>query len=106
VRILKTIQAEAKPAAKLLLLETIVEDSNEPQFAKILDIWMLAHVRGKERTRAECRNLLGAGGFRLSRTDCVIFLNCPNRNRRRRFQTEVRAAVSICLYADRKQRMA
>jgi hypothetical protein len=68
LRILKTIQAAAKPGAKLLLLEAIVEDSNKPQFAKILDIWMLAHLRGKERTLAEWRNLLGAGGFRLSRT--------------------------------------
>jgi hypothetical protein len=33
-----------------------------------LDIWMLAHLRGKERTRTEWRNLLSAGGFRLSRT--------------------------------------
>ena len=68
VRILKTIQAAAKPGVKLLLVEAIVEDSNEPQFAKILDIWMLAHLRGKERTRAEWRILLDAGGFRLSRT--------------------------------------
>jgi O-methyltransferase len=68
VRILKTIQGAAKPGAKLLVVEAIVEDSSEPQFAKTLDIWMLAHLRGKERTRAEWQNLLSAGGFRLSRT--------------------------------------
>jgi hypothetical protein len=68
VRILKTIRAAARPGAKLLLAEAIVEDSNGPQFAKILDIWMLVHLRGKERTRSEWRDLLGAGGFKLSRT--------------------------------------
>jgi len=68
VRILKTIQAAAKPGAKLLVVEAIVEDSSEPQFAKTLDIWMLAHLRGKERTLPEWQNLLSAGGFRLSRT--------------------------------------
>jgi O-methyltransferase domain len=68
VRILKTIQGAAKPGAKLLVVEAIVEDSSEPQFAKTLDIWMLANLRGKERTRAEWQNLLSAGGFRLSRT--------------------------------------
>jgi hypothetical protein len=44
-----------------------VSDSNEPQFAKILDIWMLTHLRGKERTLAEWRALLSTGGFRLTR---------------------------------------
>jgi O-methyltransferase len=68
VRILKRIQAAAKPGTKLLVVEAIVEDSSEPQFAKTLDIWMLAHLRGKERTRTEWENLLSAGGFRLSRT--------------------------------------
>ena len=68
VRILKTIQAAAKPGAKLLVVEAILENSSEPQLAKTLDIWMLAHLRGKERTRIEWRNLLSAGGFRLSRT--------------------------------------
>jgi hypothetical protein len=68
VRILKTIQAAANPEAKLLVVEAIVEDSSEPQFAKTLDIWMFAHLRGKERTRTEWQNLLSAGGFRLSRT--------------------------------------
>jgi hypothetical protein len=68
VRILKTIQAAARPGAKLLVVEAIVEDSSEPQFAKTLDIWMLAHLRGKERTRTEWQNLLSAAGFRLSRT--------------------------------------
>jgi O-methyltransferase domain len=68
VHILKTIQAAARPGAKLLVVEAIVEDSSEPQFAKTLDIWMLAHLRGKERTRPEWRNLLNAAGFRISRT--------------------------------------
>jgi O-methyltransferase domain/Dimerisation domain len=68
VRILKTIQAAAKPGSKLLAVEAIVEKSSEPQFAMTLDIWMLAHLRGKERTRTEWQNLLNAGGFRLSRT--------------------------------------
>jgi len=68
LRLLKTIQTAAQPGAKLLLVEAIVENSKEPQFAKILDIWMLAHLRGKERTLPEWRNLLSAGGFRLSRT--------------------------------------
>jgi hypothetical protein len=67
LRILRSIQTAGKPGVKLLLVEAIVSDSNEPQFAKILDIWMLTHLRGKERTLLEWRELLGRSGFRLTR---------------------------------------
>jgi hypothetical protein len=67
LRILKIIHAAAKPGAKLLVAEAIVEVTNEPQFAKILDIQMLVHLYGKERTRDQWQELLRSGGFRLSR---------------------------------------
>jgi O-methyltransferase domain len=68
VRILKAVHANARSGAKLLLVEAIVEASNEPQFAKTLDIAMLVlSDGGKERTRAEWQDLLSACGLRLSR---------------------------------------
>jgi hypothetical protein len=68
VRILKAVHAAARPGAKLLVVEAIVAPSNEPQFAKTLDIAMLVLTEGgKERTCLELENLLSAGGFRLSR---------------------------------------
>jgi O-methyltransferase domain/Dimerisation domain len=68
VRILKAVRAAARPGAKLLVVEAIVETSNEPQFAKTLDIAMLVTTHGgKERTYAEWENLLSAAGFRVSR---------------------------------------
>ncbi|HET9378856.1 MAG TPA: methyltransferase [Chthoniobacterales bacterium] len=67
-RILKAVHANARSGAKLLLVEAIVEASNEPQFAKTLDIAMLVlSDGGKERTQAEWQELLNACGFRLSR---------------------------------------
>jgi hypothetical protein len=69
VRILKNIHAAAKPATKLLLVELILNESNEPQFAKISDLEMLVNSPdGRERTRLEWQNLLRAGGFQLTRT--------------------------------------
>ena len=68
LRILKTVHAAARPGAKLLVVEAIVEAANEPQFAKTLDIAMLVLTHGgKERTRAELQILLSAAGFRVSR---------------------------------------
>jgi O-methyltransferase/methyltransferase family protein len=67
-RILRAVHASAGPGARLLLVEAIVEASNEPQFAKTLDIAMLVLSNGgKERTRVEWQGLLSACGFRLSR---------------------------------------
>lgn len=40
---------------------------NEHDFAKILDIQMLVHFRGKERTQTEWEELLQAAGFELTR---------------------------------------
>jgi O-methyltransferase domain len=65
---LKCVHAAAKPGAKLLVVESIVESLNEPQFAKIADIEMLVQTHGgRERTRSEWQNLLSAGGFRFLR---------------------------------------
>jgi hypothetical protein len=69
VRILKNIHAAAKPTAKLLVVEFILRESDEPQFAKVSDLEMLViSPDGRERTRAEWQNLLRAGGFQLTRT--------------------------------------
>jgi hypothetical protein len=68
VRILKTVHTSARPGAKVLVVEAIVEAANEPQFAKTLDIAMLVTTRGgKERTHAEWEKLLSAAGFQVLR---------------------------------------
>jgi hypothetical protein len=69
LRILKNIRLAAKPGTKLLLVEFILNESDEPQFAKIADLEMLVNSPyGRERTRVEWQNLLRAGGFQITRT--------------------------------------
>ena len=53
--------------ARLLVLETLVPSSNEPSFAKLLDLLMLVYAGGRERSAAEYRELLGSAGFQLRR---------------------------------------
>jgi hypothetical protein len=67
LRILKNIYAVAEPGTKLLVVEAVIGARNEHEFAKILDIQMLVHLRGKERTQAEWKELLHAAGFQLTR---------------------------------------
>jgi hypothetical protein len=52
---------------KLLLAETVMVPGNDPEFGKWLDLAMLVYAGGCERTEAEYRDLLAAGGFRLTR---------------------------------------
>jgi hypothetical protein len=68
IRILKTIHTAAKPGAKLLIVDAILEPGNEPQFAKLLDIEMLVITSGgRERTLSEWQKLFDLAGFRFSR---------------------------------------
>src|SRR5207237_1326239 len=61
--ILRNIHRAARPGAKLLLVETVIEPGNEPSFAKLLDLTMLVIPGGQERTADEYARLLGAGGL-------------------------------------------
>jgi hypothetical protein len=67
VAILRAIRRAAPTHAKLLLIEAIVPEDSNPSWIKMLDIFMLVMLTGKERTRREFENLLGASGFKLDR---------------------------------------
>lgn len=51
--------------ATLLLIEMVVDETDEPSFAKILDIEMLTMPGGKERTEKEYAELFENCGFKL-----------------------------------------
>jgi hypothetical protein len=59
---------------KLLLVEMVIQDGNEPFFGKWLDLHMLVMHGGRDRTAAEYERLLRAGGFRLERIIPTSFL--------------------------------
>lgn len=61
--ILRTIHVAAPPAARLLIIESVVSPGNEPHGAKWLDLLMLALFAGRERDEAQWRGLLADGGF-------------------------------------------
>ena len=67
VEILSAIRRAAPAHAKLLLIEAIVPEDLNPSWIKMLDLFMLVLVTGKERTRREFEGLLAASGFRLDR---------------------------------------
>jgi len=67
IAILGCIRSAMLPDGKVLIVETIVPEGNEPHFSKLLDLEMLTLPGGKERTEQEYKTLLEQAGFRLNR---------------------------------------
>ena len=67
IKILRSIHSAMNENGKVLIIEMVVPEGNEPHPAKALDILMLVIEGGKERTKDEYRKLLEASGFKLTR---------------------------------------
>jgi hypothetical protein len=63
VAILRTIASAAPAETRLLVVDAVMPAGNEPHGSKWLDVLMLALLSGRERTEAQWRELLSAGGF-------------------------------------------
>jgi hypothetical protein len=73
-KILRNIRAVMPPDGRVLIVETVVPEGNEPHYSKLLDLEMLSSPGGVERTAREYRELLAAAGLRLTR---IIQTNSP-----------------------------
>lgn len=67
IKILTNIRKAMSTYGRVLLIEAVVSERNQPDFAKILDIEMLVSPGGKERTATEYADLFRQSGLKLSR---------------------------------------
>ncbi len=67
IKILRNCRKGIQDDGKILLIEWVLKPSNQPDFAKLLDLNMLVALPGRERTEEEFRDLLTAAGFQLAR---------------------------------------
>jgi hypothetical protein len=65
--ILGNCKRAMKPNSRVLLIEMVLPEGNEPHPGKLLDMMMLVGPGGQERTPAEYRELLAKAGLRLER---------------------------------------
>jgi hypothetical protein len=73
--ILKNVREAMKPDGKLLIVEMVLPEGNDPHMGKMLDMMMLLVPGGEERTAAEYAELLEPNGFRVTRvvpTDSAV----------------------------------
>jgi SAM-dependent methyltransferase len=66
VQILKNIRRAIPPKGRLLVVEAVVPEGNDPSISKIFDVAMMLWPKGLERTEKEYRDLYKAAGFELS----------------------------------------
>jgi hypothetical protein len=65
--ILKNINAAMGEGGRVLIVESIIPEGNEPHYSKVLDLEMLTSPGGIERTAGEYAALLAGAGLKLSR---------------------------------------
>ncbi|MDS0258052.1 acetylserotonin O-methyltransferase [Haloarcula sp. S1CR25-12] len=66
VDVLSTVREAAPADARLFVLEAVVPGPEQSHFSKKLDVAMLAHMGGRERTRSEYAALLDRAGWTLA----------------------------------------
>jgi hypothetical protein len=66
-KILENARSAMAPGGKVALLECVVTGRNEKHFSKFLDIEMIVHAGGRERTKDEYAELFTLAGLRLTR---------------------------------------
>jgi hypothetical protein len=64
--ILGNVREAMKPDGKLLIVEMVLPESDEPHMGKMLDMMMLLVPGGEERTPSEYEALLAPNGFRMT----------------------------------------
>jgi hypothetical protein len=67
IRILRNCRKHMTADSRLIIVDTVVPETDEPHFSKFFDLNMLVMTGGKERTEAEFRQLLLSAGFKLLR---------------------------------------
>jgi O-methyltransferase domain/Dimerisation domain len=66
VEILKNIRHSISDDGTLFLMEFVLPEGNVKHVGKLVDLWLMLLVNGKERTPAQYAELLSSAGFRLS----------------------------------------
>jgi hypothetical protein len=67
LKILANIRSAMNPGGRIILLESVLASSNEPDFGKLIDLEMLVMPGGRERTADEFRALFQRAGFTVTK---------------------------------------
>src|SRR5215213_9811401 len=74
ITILKNIRNQVQSNGKVIIVDAVVPENNEPDFSKFFDLNMMVMTGGKAPTEKEFAQLLSAAGFKILR---VIPMKVP-----------------------------
>jgi hypothetical protein len=64
--ILKNVRKSISPKGTMLLMEFVIPEDSKPHPGKLVDLWLMLLVGGKERTAEQYSELFTNAGFRLT----------------------------------------
>jgi O-methyltransferase domain/Dimerisation domain len=67
LEILQRVREAMSADSKLLLIEFVLPEGNIPHPGRLVDLWLMILMGGRERTAAQYASLLEKAGFRLNR---------------------------------------
>ena len=67
IQILKNCRRQMTQDSRLIIVDAVVPEGNEPHFSKFMDLNMMVMAGGRERTAAEFTRILSAANFRFLR---------------------------------------
>jgi hypothetical protein len=67
IKILQNTRNVMPQNGRLLIIEVVIENDNNPSFGKMTDLYMMIGVNGRERTKDEYQNLLKKTGLKIER---------------------------------------
>ena len=65
--ILKNIRSQIPQTGRVIIVDCVVPEGDDPDFSKFFDLNMMVMTGGKERTAKEFDELLSGAGFRFLR---------------------------------------
>jgi hypothetical protein len=67
LEILRAVRGAISENGRLLMMEFVLPEGKKPHPGRLVDLWLMILMGGKERTSAQYADLLGRAGFRLTR---------------------------------------
>lgn len=67
LQILTNIRASMGPDSKLLIMEFVLPENDKQHVGKLIDLWLMLLIGGRERTASQYADLLARAGLRLER---------------------------------------
>jgi C-methyltransferase len=63
VKVLNNIRAAARPGARIVVVQNLIDDTPEPRYAAAMDMLLLLNVGGREHTLAEFKSIFERAGL-------------------------------------------